>query len=107
MLVILHLPVVVEAVLLTCQVPEVLLPLLRQVLLPLLRQVLEEGIAAGEFRAIDTDMTPLLIIGMVRGGIMLAGDRPRAALERAVLDLVLTAAAVTTNPFFAAAGSSL
>ena len=72
-----------------------------------LRQVLEEGIAAGEFREIDTDLLPLLIIGMVRGGIMLAGNRPRAALERAVLDLVLTAAAITSNPFFVAAGSSL
>lgn len=60
-----------------------------------LRQVLEDGVAAGEFRRIDTDITPLLIIGMVRGGIMLAGDRPRDALERAVLDLVLTAAATT------------
>ncbi len=58
-----------------------------------LRQVLEDGVAAGEFRRIDTDITPLLIIGMVRGGIMLAGDRPRDALERAVLDLVMTAAA--------------
>lgn len=60
-----------------------------------LRQVLEDGVAAGEFRRIDTDITPLLIIGMVRGGIMLAGDRPRDALERAVLDLVLTAAAIS------------
>ncbi len=60
-----------------------------------LRQVLEDGVAVGEFRRIDTDITPLLIIGMVRGGIMLAGDRPRDALERAVLDLVLTAAATT------------
>lgn len=72
-----------------------------------LRQVLEDGIAAGEFRKIDTEMTPLLIIGMVRGGIMLAGDRPRPALERAVLDLVLTAAAATSNPFFLTAGSTL
>ena len=29
---------------------------------------------------------------LVKAGIMLAGDRPRDALERAVLDLVLTAA---------------
>ena len=53
----------------------------------------------GEFRAtLDTDMTALLIIGMVRGGIMLAGERPREALERAVFDMVLTATAASTPP---------
>lgn len=79
-----------------------------------LRQVLMEGVAAGEFRAaLDTDMTPLLIIGMVRGGIMLAGERPREALERAVLDLILTAtarmagpASTPAAPQFVPAGSS-
>ncbi|SMH52434.1 TetR/AcrR family transcriptional regulator [Azospirillum agricola] len=58
-----------------------------------LRKVLDDGVATGEFRPLDGDMTSLLIIGMVRGGIMLLGDRPREALEQAVLDLVLTATA--------------
>ncbi|MFD1627626.1 TetR/AcrR family transcriptional regulator [Azospirillum griseum] len=75
-----------------------------------LRSVLDDGVAAGEFRRIDTDVTPFLIIGMVRGAIMMAGDRPRAALEQAVLDLVLTAAtaptatapSATASPFLSA-----
>ncbi|WP_448205572.1 TetR/AcrR family transcriptional regulator [Azospirillum sp. sgz302134] len=54
-----------------------------------LRAVLEAGAAAGQFRAVDTELTPILIIGMVRGAIMMAGDRPRDRLERAILDLVL------------------
>lgn len=55
------------------------------------RQVLEEGVAAGEFRPLDTGMTPFLIIGMVRGGLMLAGDQSREAVERAAIDLILKA----------------
>ncbi|MCG5240044.1 TetR/AcrR family transcriptional regulator [Azospirillum doebereinerae] len=74
-----------------------------------LRRVLDDGVATGEFRALDTGMTPALIIGMVRGGIMMAGDRPREALESAVLDMILSATAVTnvaatmTTPAFAPA----
>lgn len=58
-----------------------------------LRAVLEDGIAAGHFRPVDTVMTPLLVIGMVRGGIMMGGNQPRDVLERAILDLVLAATA--------------
>ncbi|WP_245986261.1 TetR/AcrR family transcriptional regulator [Azospirillum thermophilum] len=58
-----------------------------------LRAVLEDGIAAGQFRQVDTAMTPLLVIGMVRGGIMMGGSQPRDVLERAILDLVLAATA--------------
>lgn len=58
-----------------------------------LRTVLEAGISAGDFRAMDTDITPIVIIGMVRGGIMGAGDRPRDKLERAILDMVLAGTA--------------
>lgn len=62
-----------------------------------LRGVLEEGIAAGRFRAMDTDITPMLIIGMVRGAIMGLGDRPRDRLERAILDLVLAGTAGSSD----------
>lgn len=60
-----------------------------------LRTVLEDGIAAGQFRALDTDITPTLIIGMVRGGVMGLGERPREQLERAVLDFVTAGTAIT------------
>jgi len=79
-----------------------------------LRQVLEDGVAGGEFRpTLDTVMTPLLIIGMVRGGIMMGGEQPRESLERVVLDLILTATVVAMAgpdfmpvPQFVPAGSS-
>ena len=58
-----------------------------------MRTVLEAGISAGDFREMDTDITPIVIIGMVRGGIMGAGDRPRDRLERAILDMVLAGTA--------------
>jgi Transcriptional regulator len=61
-----------------------------------LRTVLEAGISAGDFREMDTDITPIVIIGMVRGGIMGAGDRPRDKLERAILDMVLAGTANST-----------
>jgi AcrR family transcriptional regulator len=55
-----------------------------------LKQVLAEGMQSGEFRKIDLEIVPLLIIGMVRGGIMQVGDRPREALERSVIDLLMS-----------------
>lgn len=54
-----------------------------------LRDVLEAGRAAGRFRNVDTELTPLLIIGMARGAIMMAGDTVPERLEAAILDLVL------------------
>lgn len=56
-----------------------------------LREVLEAGRAAGRFRTMDTEMTPLLIIGMARGAIMMADKAPER-LEAAILDLVLKGA---------------
>lgn len=58
-----------------------------------LRGVLEAGVAGGAFRPHDTQTTPLLIIGMVRGAIMMSGDLSRAMLEAAILDLVLAGTA--------------
>lgn len=54
-----------------------------------LGEALESGRAAGRFRAVDTDMAPLLIIGMASGAIMMAGDTAPERLEAAILDLVL------------------
>lgn len=69
-----------------------------------LRTVLEEGVASGDFRPMDSEITPILIIGIVRGGIMASGDQPRARLERAILDLVL---AGTGRPAGAAASPDI
>ncbi|ALG71337.1 transcriptional regulator [Azospirillum thiophilum] len=63
-----------------------------------LQQVLADGMASGEFRKVDLEIVPLLIIGMVRGGIMQLGDRPRDALERSVIDLLMSG--ITTLPPF-------
>ncbi|HYG90292.1 MAG TPA: TetR/AcrR family transcriptional regulator [Azospirillum sp.] len=54
-----------------------------------LREVLENGMRTGRFRGVDTELTPLLIIGMSRGAIMMAGSAAPDRLEAAILDLVL------------------
>lgn len=54
-----------------------------------LREVLEAGRADGRFRALDLDLAPLLVIGMARGAVMMAGDAEPERLEAAILDLVL------------------
>ncbi|BAI72402.1 transcriptional regulator [Azospirillum sp. B510] len=63
-----------------------------------LQQVLADGMASGEFRRVDLEIVPLLIIGMVRGGIMQLGDRPREALERSVIDILMSG--ITNLPPF-------
>lgn len=60
-----------------------------------LRTVLEAGVADGVFRSHDTLITPTLIIGMVRGGIMMSGNQSPAVLEAAILDLVIAGTATT------------
>lgn len=69
-----------------------------------LREVLEAGRAAGRFRALDMEMTPLLVIGMTRGVVMMAGDAGPERLEAAILDLVLKGA--LAEPAGGDAGSS-
>jgi AcrR family transcriptional regulator len=61
----------------------------RRVILDVIRSLLEEGMATGEFRNVDPDVTPALLVGMVRGGLMGAADVPRDRLADAVLALVL------------------
>ncbi|KAA0598565.1 TetR/AcrR family transcriptional regulator [Azospirillum lipoferum] len=62
------------------------------------QQVLADGMESGEFRKIDLEIVPLLIIGMVRGGIMQLGERPREALERSVIDILMSG--ITNLPPF-------
>jgi AcrR family transcriptional regulator len=54
-----------------------------------LRAVIAAGIESGEFRAVDPDVLPALLLGMIRGGLMGAPDVPRAKLARGAIDLVL------------------
>jgi AcrR family transcriptional regulator len=61
----------------------------RRPILDALRAVILAGIKNGEFRAVDPDVVPALLLGMVRGGLMGAPDVPRARLARGAIDLVL------------------
>jgi len=54
-----------------------------------LRGVIAAGIARGEFRAVDPDVLPALLLGMIRGGLMGVPDASRAQLARSAVDLVL------------------
>ena len=54
-----------------------------------LREALQRGVASGDFRHLDLDVVPGMLIGMIRGGLMGAGEVPRQRLGDAALDLVL------------------
>jgi AcrR family transcriptional regulator len=61
----------------------------RQALVDALGEVLDAGCRSGEFRAVDPDVTPALLVGMIRGGLMGAPNLPRARLADAAVALVL------------------
>jgi AcrR family transcriptional regulator len=61
----------------------------RQRIVDALREALRRGVSSGEFRHLDLDIVPGLLIGMIRGGLIGAGDVPRRQLGDAALDLVL------------------
>jgi AcrR family transcriptional regulator len=59
-------------------------------LVSMFRQVIERGVATGEFRPIDVDMVPALLVGMIRGGLMNVSDAPaRQQMSAAAIELVL------------------
>jgi AcrR family transcriptional regulator len=59
-------------------------------LVSMFRQVIERGVAMGEFRPIDVDMVPALLVGMIRGGLMNVSDAPaRQQMSAAAIELVL------------------
>lgn len=59
-------------------------------LVSMFRQVIERGVAIGEFRPIDVDMVPALLVGMIRGGLMNVSDAPaRQQMSAAAIELVL------------------
>lgn len=62
----------------------------RHPLVASLRTVVERGIATGDFRAVDVDVIPALIVGMIRGGLMGVGSVPNERMAHAAVDLLLT-----------------
>lgn len=60
----------------------------RRQILGYLRQPLEAGMASGEFRDIDLEVTPALIMGMIRGGLV-GAQAPVARITAAMQALVL------------------
>jgi AcrR family transcriptional regulator len=61
----------------------------RRTILGRVRRAIEAGCASGEFRAVDLEVTPALLIGMIRGGLMGAPDAPPGRIAAAAIELVL------------------
>src|SRR5215470_7373247 len=55
------------------------------------RAILEQGIASGEFRPVDLEAVPSMLIGIVRGGLVGADRLPRERFAAAMIDLVVHA----------------
>jgi hypothetical protein len=54
-----------------------------------LRRVLERGMASGDFRTLDLEVTPALLLGMIRGGLINAPGIARERLAEVAIELVL------------------
>ena len=61
------------------------------------RVILEQGIASGEFRPVDIEVVPSMLIGVVRGGLIGMDRLPRERFEAAMIDLVMHALAIRTQ----------
>jgi AcrR family transcriptional regulator len=55
------------------------------------RTILEQGIASGEFRSVDLEAVPSMLIGIVRGGLIGTDRLPRERFAAAMIDLVMHA----------------
>jgi AcrR family transcriptional regulator len=55
------------------------------------RTILEQGIASGEFRPVDLEAVPSMLIGLVRGGLIGTDRLPRERFAAAMIDLVVHA----------------
>jgi AcrR family transcriptional regulator len=62
------------------------------------RTILEQGIASGEFRSVDLDAVPSMLIGLVRGGLVGTDRLPRERFAAAMIDLVVHALSVRAQP---------
>src|SRR3954451_5661926 len=60
----------------------------RRPIVDAMRQILEAGVASGDFRAIDLDTVPSMLIGIVRGGLIGMHGVPHERFGAAMLDLV-------------------
>jgi AcrR family transcriptional regulator len=63
----------------------------RRTIVHWVRRAVEAGCASGDFRPVDLDVTPALLIGMIRGGLMGAPDASRERIAAAAVELVLGA----------------
>jgi AcrR family transcriptional regulator len=61
----------------------------RRPILEALRRVLERGMASGDFRPLDLEVTPALLLGMIRGGLINAPGIARERLAEVAIELVL------------------
>ena len=61
------------------------------------RAILEQGIATGEFRPVDLEAVPSMLIGIVRGGLVGADRLPRERFAAAMIDLVVHALTARTQ----------
>jgi len=61
------------------------------------RTILEQGIASGEFRSVDLDAVPSMLIGLVRGGLIGTDRLPRERFAAAMIDLVIHALSVRSR----------
>jgi len=69
----------------------------RRTIIDALRKVLAAGIEAGEFRAVDLEVAPRLLLGLVRGGLAMSDGLGRAELTTAILDLVFSGTKMPTE----------
>lgn len=73
----------------------------RRTILGQMRRAIEAGCASGAFREVDLEVTPALLIGMIRGGLLGAAEAPRERIAAAAIELVLggaLSAATDTAP---------
>ncbi|MDQ7247515.1 TetR/AcrR family transcriptional regulator [Dongia sedimenti] len=61
------------------------------------RTILEQGIASGEFRPVDLETVPSMLIGIVRGGLVGTDRVPRERFAAAMIDLVVHALSARTQ----------
>jgi hypothetical protein len=61
----------------------------RRPILDALRRALERGVTSGDFRPLDLEVAPALILGMIRGGLIAQPNVLKTRLADAAIDLVL------------------
>ncbi len=70
----------------------------RRPILDALRRILERGVASGDFRPLDPEVTPGLILGMIRGGLIAVPEVSQTRLANAAIELVLHGGLTSSEP---------